>query len=72
MNFLFWNIKKNTSEDFLNKISELREEQKIDVLMLAELPEEDIEVVENKLKTQTENKFRRIGGLVFKILLKRP
>lgn len=66
MNFLFWNIKKNTSEDFLNKISELREEQKIDVLMLAELPEEDIEVVENKLKTQTENKFRRIGGLVFK------
>ena len=66
MNFLFWNIKKNTTDRFLECVVQLLIENEIDVLMIAELPEENISAFEQYIQMHTQNKYRLINGFVFK------
>lgn len=63
MNFLFWNIKRKTNPEFITHLVDLLIEEAVDVLMLAELPEEDISDLKNKLMM---HKYKLIEGKVFK------
>lgn len=65
MNFLFWNIKKKTNDDFLDYIVKILNENDTDIFMVAELPVQDIERVKNFIIDNANNNYKHINGYVF-------
>ena len=65
MNFLFWNIKKKNSDEFYSRLIQLLLQKDTDILMLAELPEDDINGCEQFISTHTNGRYRRVKCLVF-------
>ena len=66
MNFLFWNIKKKTSDDFMMHVVNLLNENCIDIFMVAELPQDNIRYFERYITENTDRKYKLINGFLFK------
>ena len=66
MNFLFWNIKKKTSDDFMMHVVNLLNENSIDIFMVAELPQDNIQYFERYIIDKTDGKYKLINGFLFK------
>lgn len=65
MNFIFWNIRKKTDDDFLSHIVNMLNENETDVFMVAELPGKDIEQVEKFINDKTGDNYKHINGHIF-------
>ena len=66
MNFLFWNIKKRTNDDFMAHVVNLLNENGTDVFMVAELPEDKIKDFAKYIYDNTDGKYKLINGFLFK------